>query len=89
MIQHHRLESISLILHARMDETHQVACYAGAKYPERPRAFWWAGERLAVRMVVASSRTPEEIRFHVRTQGEREFVLTYSYAADRWRIGEA
>ncbi len=72
-----------------MDVDPEVACYAGAKYPERPRAFTWEGERLAVEKIVAASRTPEEIRFYVRTPGGREFVLAYHCASDQWRIREA
>ncbi len=36
-----------------------VECYAGSRYPERPRALWWEGERLEV----------EGIERHWRTQG--------------------
>jgi hypothetical protein len=63
-----------------------VACYAGGCYPERPRAFWWEGERLEVATVERQWRTPAELTFRVRTSDGRRFTLAYDEAADAWSI---
>lgn len=71
-----------------MEPTHEVACYAGAQYPERPRSFTWEGERVLVEQVLASSRSPEATRFRVLAAGGRAFELTYRHDLDQWRIVE-
>jgi hypothetical protein len=63
-----------------------VECYAGHRYPERPRAFLWEGERVAVEEVERSWRTPAGPVFRVRTVGGRHFTLAYDEAADSWDI---
>ena len=63
-----------------------VECYAGYSYPERPRAFLWEGERMAVEEVERSWRTPAGPVFCVRTAGGRRFTLAYDEAADSWDI---
>ncbi len=67
-----------------------VECYAGARYPERPLAFHWQGERLTVAEVERQWRTPTELVFHVRTIDGRRFALTYREAGEpgteEWRI---
>jgi hypothetical protein len=56
-----------------------VECYAGHRYPERPLAFTWRGERLTVEQVEGQWRTPAGLSFLVRAadSGGR-FVLTYA-----------
>jgi hypothetical protein len=63
-----------------------VECYASTRYPERPRAFLWEGERLAVEEVERQWRTPSGPAFHVRTADSRRFVLAYDEVADTWRV---
>ena len=63
-----------------------VECYAGARYPERPRAFWWSGERLVVDAVERQWREPAGLVFHVRAADAREFILAYDEASDVWRV---
>ena len=63
-----------------------VECYASTRYAERPRAFLWEGERLAVEEVEHQWRTPSRPVFRVRTAGSRRFVLAYDEAADTWRV---
>ena len=63
-----------------------VECYAGHRYPERPRAFLWEGERVLVEEVERSWRTPAGPVFRVRTFGGRRFTLAYDEAADHWDV---
>lgn len=63
-----------------------VECYAGYRYPERPRAFLWEGERLAVQEVERQWRTPAGPTFYVRVADGRRFTLAYDEATDTWRV---
>lgn len=63
-----------------------VECYAGSRYPERPRAFLWEGERVAVEEVEHNWRTPAGPAFRVRTADGRRFMLAYDEADDDWDI---
>lgn len=63
-----------------------VECYAGHRYPERPRAFVWQGARVAVEEVERRWRTPNGLAFRIRTADGRRFTLTYDEAADAWNI---
>lgn len=65
----------------------KVDCYAGATYPERPRAFVWQGKRYQVAAVIQRRREPEGMGFLVRPQGEsRLFDLFYNEEQHSWRI---
>lgn len=63
-----------------------VECYAGYRYPERPRALLWEGERLEVAEVERRWRTPSGPAFRVRMHDGRRFTLAYDEAADAWNI---
>jgi len=71
-----------------------VECYAGAYYPERPRAFLWepstglkpGGERVEVEEVERQWRTPAGPAFRVRIADGRRFTLVYDEAADTWDV---
>ncbi len=63
-----------------------VECYAGHRYPERPRTFLWEEERVAVEAVEHSWRTPSGPAFRVRTADGRRFNLAYDEATDAWDI---
>jgi len=63
-----------------------VECYAGHRYPERPRTFLWEGGRMVVEKVERSWRTPAGLAFRVRTADDRCFTLTYDEAADAWDV---
>jgi hypothetical protein len=63
-----------------------VECYAGHRYPERPRAFLWEGQRVAVEKVEREWRTPVGPVFRVRTGDGRRFTLAYEEATDGWHI---
>jgi len=63
-----------------------VECYAGGRYPERPRALLWEGERVAVEEVERQWRTPAGPAFRVRAADGRRFVLAYDEAAGAWEV---
>jgi hypothetical protein len=68
-----------------------VECYAGSRYPERPRALLWERERMALEEVERQWRTPRGLVFIVRTVGGRRFRLTYDEAtgavhSGAWRV---
>jgi hypothetical protein len=71
-----------------------VECYAGCRYPERPRAFLWEPstelrpreERVEVEEVEHSWRTPAGVAFRVRAVDGRRFTLAYDEAADTWDV---
>jgi hypothetical protein len=64
----------------------RVECYAGVRYPERPRAFVHQGERLTVAGVEEEERTPRGVRFRVRTADGRRFWLFYDEIDDVWDV---
>ena len=63
-----------------------VECYAGYRYPERPRAFLWGGKQVAVEEIEHSWRTPAGPAFRIRAADGRRFTLAYDEAADKWNI---
>lgn len=63
-----------------------VECYAGTRYPERPRAFLWEGERLEVVEVERRFCTPRGLRFRARTSDDRCFSLFYDEVVDTWDV---
>lgn len=64
----------------------RVECYAGTRYPERPRAFVHQGERLTVARVEGEERTPRGIRFRVRVSDGRRFWLFYDEIDEVWDV---
>jgi hypothetical protein len=62
----------------------QVSVYAGASYPERPRAVHLHGEWHAVAEVLQRWRTPEGIGFQVRTANMLVLNLLYNEGEQRW-----
>ncbi len=63
-----------------------VECYAGTRYPERPRTFLWEREWVAVEEVERQWRTPAGPAFRVRSADGRRFTLVYDEAADTWDV---
>lgn len=63
-----------------------VQAYAGGRLHERPRRFAWQGAWLAVEVILQQWRTPEELAFLVAVGDGRRFLLSYAWAADRWRV---
>jgi len=64
----------------------EVECYAGSRYPERPQALHWAGERLPVAEVERQWHTPDALVFWVRTLDGRRFQLTYCEPQCVWGV---
>ncbi|MCP4168974.1 MAG: hypothetical protein GY759_24195 [Chloroflexi bacterium] len=64
----------------------RVEAYAGASYPERPLAVWWHNQRLVVKQVVRSWRTPEELHFLVEIETLGRAQLTYFHQTDSWTL---
>ncbi len=62
-----------------------VRCYAGGRYPERPRAFLWAGTWLEVEAVESEWRTPTTLTFRVRATAAR-FDLSYTIPTATWAV---
>jgi len=63
-----------------------VDCYAGAYYPERPRAFVWRDERFEVTRIERQWRSPRGLAFRVLTADGRRFLLEYAETIAQWRI---
>ncbi len=63
-----------------------VECYAGYRYPDRPRAFVWEGERVTVEEVEQQWRTIDGLTFCVRSVDDRRFTLAYDETIDGWRV---
>jgi hypothetical protein len=63
-----------------------VTCYAGARFPERPRSFSYQGKRLEVAQVEHQERTPRGLRIRVRVADDRRFWLTYDQVHDAWEV---
>ena len=66
-----------------------VECYAGTRYPERPRAFVWQGNRMTVQKTERQWQTPTGLAFRVVTPDGRRFALTYNRVEDAWTISAA
>jgi len=66
--------------------TVQVECYAGAEYPERPRAFTWDGTRYHVQEFLSRWKDPYGPGFRVRTPGGLIFELNYRQEEDLWLV---
>ncbi len=63
-----------------------VECYAGYRYPERPRAFTWQGEWVKIAAVERQWRVPAGPVFRVCADDDRRFTLTYDETADTWDV---
>jgi len=64
----------------------QVYCRSDSKYAERPVAMMWEGEKLEIKDILASWRTPDGISFRVLAVNEQLFNLHYSESIDNWQI---
>ena len=67
-------------------KTVHVECYSGSRYGERPIAVYWSGQRLEIRQVLRSWRTPDGAGFDVVVDVERKFRLLYDEKYDTWSI---
>lgn len=64
----------------------RVECYAGASYPERPRAFVVGGERREVVETEFRERIPGGLAFRVRASDGRRFSLIYDEISGSWDV---
>ncbi len=72
-----------------LDIRHQrirVEAYAGASYPERPLVVWWCNQRLVVKQVVRSWRTPQELHFLVEIETLGRVQLKSHHRTDTWTL---
>ena len=70
--------------------TTHVECYAGASYPEKPRALTWQGHRYTVDAILSQKREPDGLRFQVRCRPDDAlFDLFYSITTNAWQIQSA
>jgi hypothetical protein len=65
---------------------HQVMCYSGVEYAERPRAFFWQGILHKVVKIQARWLTPDGKFFLVRTSSNQLYNLFYNPASNAWEI---
>ena len=63
-----------------------VECYAGYRYPERPRAFPWEGEQVTVEAIEQQWHAPAGPTFRVCVADGRRFILAYNETADAWDV---
>jgi len=64
----------------------QVLCHSGYEYAQRPIAFQWEGEQLAITQVKGEWKTPDGKLFRVLTEGDQVFELHYNSLKDKWYI---
>ena len=69
--------------------TGQVECRASDRYPSRPLALHWQGERLAIARLQAEWQAPGARHFRVETEDGQWFELIYSEVKDEWTIDQA
>jgi hypothetical protein len=67
------------------DKAH-VECYSGSRYAERPVSFGFLGHKHSVKDVIDTWRSPSGLHFHVRTEEDERFELTYDQGTDGWSI---
>jgi len=63
-----------------------VECRSEYQYAQRPVAFLWQNERLLVKAILTSWRTPEALGFRVQTGDGHIFELLYIETQDAWEI---
>jgi len=63
-----------------------VECYSGSRYAERPVSFGTLGRKHSVKDVIKTWRSPSRLHFHVRTEEDECFELTYDQRTDAWSI---
>jgi hypothetical protein len=69
-----------------MPEKTHVECYSGNRYAERPVAFDFLGHKHSVRDLVKTWRSPSGLHFHVVTEEDECFQLTYDQRTDAWNV---
>lgn len=67
-----------------MDIPVKVEAYSGARFGERPQAFFWRGERVEIEAIEKRWRSPAGEHFQVRTALGRRCHLVYDPQSDQW-----
>jgi hypothetical protein len=65
---------------------HTVECRSDYDFAGHPLAIWWLGDRLIVREVLNSWRTPSGKHYRVVTEEESIFDCCYLEEDDKWEI---
>jgi hypothetical protein len=63
-----------------------VECYSGYAYGERPKAFTWHEQRMAVAKVLDRKHFPGKKYFKVLTMDDQVFELIYDEQQHRWTV---
>jgi hypothetical protein len=63
-----------------------VECLSGHTYADRPIAVHWKGKRYHVLKILSRWRSPEELGYGVRTEGDLSFILHYHFSEDDWAV---
>ncbi len=63
-----------------------VECYSGFTSAERPVAVHWQGQRLVVKEVLRSWRTPQGPGFDIVVVDGRKFRLAFDEQYDTWQV---
>lgn len=63
-----------------------VECHSDFRYADRPKAFIWEGERIAVSNIIAQWRSPNAVHFRVHTEKHGIFDLLYDEREGVWEI---
>jgi hypothetical protein len=66
-----------------------VECYSGSRYAERPKAFYWQGDRLEIEEVQDRWRTPAGLCFRVRAGQNQIYELVYQEHSGNWQVRPA
>jgi len=71
-----------------IEEPVEVACYAGARYPERPQRVTWRGAQRDVLAVEREWQEPHRRCYLVRLEGDLLLRLSYYERSERWTAAE-
>ncbi|MDP2949465.1 MAG: hypothetical protein Q8P22_07995 [Chloroflexota bacterium] len=66
----------------------QVDAYAGATYPEEPRAFMWQGQRVELARVEAQWREPGKSMWLVVDTAGGRFRMSYEVERGEWQVSK-
>ena len=64
----------------------EVHAYSGMAYADRPRAFFWEAQEIAVLEVQAALRTPSGKSFRVLAEDKKLYLLNYDETSESWFV---
>ncbi|MDZ7262491.1 MAG: hypothetical protein ONB05_10350 [candidate division KSB1 bacterium] len=69
----------------------KVECYAGYKYPEKPRFLWLEGRKIEVKEILSSWRTEDRkpgkrsiLHFRLKTEENEIWEIGYDEGLGQW-----